>query len=99
MTYPKLQLSLPQLASARLRCQEASNRRSPSTFYADRPGQRRWYLSSVLPTKTTTADGSAASSRYALNSEVPGGVLSIQGSVFVPFSLIGKKFTYLKKEL
>jgi hypothetical protein len=44
-----------------------------------------------LPTQTTRTGGSAASSLYALNSEVPGGVLSIQGLFFVPFSLFGKK--------
>jgi hypothetical protein len=35
--------------------------------------------------------GLAASSMYALNSEVPGGVLSNQGSSFVPFPLVAKK--------
>ena len=52
---------------------------------------RSWYLSSVLPTQTTIAGGSAVPSLYALNSEEPLGVLSIHGLSFVPFPFAGKK--------
>ena len=37
-----------------------------------------------MPTCTTSAGGSSAGSRQAVNSDVPGGVFSCQGSSFVP---------------
>ena len=41
---------------------------------------RRWYLSWVAPTWQTSAGGSADSSRHIVYSDVPGAVLSCQGS-------------------
>ena len=46
--------------------------------------QRRWYRNCVEPTCTTSAGGSAASSRHASNCDFPGGVVRIQGSPAVP---------------
>jgi hypothetical protein len=42
------------------------------------------YFNCVLPTCTTRAGGFDVSSRYASNSEVPGGVFRCQGFSFVP---------------
>src|ERR1700674_2707037 len=49
---------------------------------------RRVYRNSVLPTQTTIAGGVSVSSRYTLNSEVPGGVFRIQGCSLVPLPLL-----------
>src|SRR5262245_24182801 len=50
--------------------------------------QRARYRSLVVPTWHTSSAGSAASSRYMVNSDVPGGVFNTHGSSAVPVPLI-----------
>src|ERR1700712_5491623 len=45
---------------------------------------RAWYVSFVEPTWQTRIGGAAASSRYIVYSELPGGVVSRHGSSLVP---------------